>query len=418
MAFPADQQPDNPLVESGSGLGQKILLAVVALLLLGLAWLQWVFPGQFEAATNVNLPHEPYSISAEARAVHDSLFIADLHSDSLLWKRDLLERSSIGHMDVPRLREGNVALQVFSATTKSPEGQNYEENEADARDRITALAIASFWPPRTWGSLYERAVYQLEKLHKLAASGALVLITDPGSLEDLVRRRTAGEDVIGGVYLIEGAHPLEGDVANLDRLFEQGLRIVGLTHFFDNELGGSLHGTSGAGLSEFGRAVVRRADELGLIIDIAHASPAMVRDVLAMTSRPMILSHGGVKGACDTARNLDDDLMREFAERGGILGVGFWDAAVCDPSPEGIARSIRYAVDIMGVERVALGSDYDGATAVTMHVGELAALTQALLNQGFSEAEIRLVMGENVKRFLLENLPEGRGNQGGASGVL
>jgi microsomal dipeptidase-like Zn-dependent dipeptidase len=224
--------------------------------------------------------------------------------------------------------------------------------------------------------------------------------------------------VIGGLYLIEGAHPLEGDVENLDRLFEQGLRIVGLTHFFDNELGGSLHGTSGAGLNEFGRAVVRRADELGLIIDIAHASPAMVRDVLAMTSRPMILSHGGVKGACDTARNLDDDLMLEFAERGGILGVGFWDAAVCDPSPEGIARSIRYAVDLMGVEHVALGSDYDGATAVTMHVGELAALTQALFNQGFSEAEIRLVMGENVKRFLLENLPEERAEQGGASGVL
>jgi microsomal dipeptidase-like Zn-dependent dipeptidase len=199
---------------------------------------------------------------------------------------------------------------------------------------------------------------------------------------------------------------LEGKLENLDALFEQGLRIIGLTHFFDNELGGSLHGISGEGLNEFGRSVLRRANELDMIIDVAHASPQMVADVLALTDAPVILSHGGVKGVCNTARNLDDSLMREIADRGGLVGIGFWDAAVCDVTPKGIVKSIRYAIDLVGIEHVALGSDYDGSTAVTIDVSELSVLTQVMLDAGFTESEIRAVMGENVKRFLLENLPE------------
>jgi microsomal dipeptidase-like Zn-dependent dipeptidase len=225
-------------------------------------------------------------------------------------------------------------------------------------------------------------------------------------MQDFVERRNSSGPLLAAVYLIEGAHPLEGELENLDRLFEQGLRIVGLTHFFDNELGGSLHGVSGKGLSEFGKAVVRRAAELGLIIDVAHASPAMVAEVLEMSDRPVILSHGGVKGACDTARNLDDVLMRRIADHGGLVGIGYWDAAVCDITPAGVVKAIRYAIDLLGIEHVALGSDYDGATAVLFDVSELAVLTGAMLDARFSENEIRGVMGENVKQFLLENLPD------------
>ena len=379
------------------------LVAVVVLA--ALAYVHWILPGQVESGKNVNLPHEPYVVSERAAELHKTLFVADLHSDSLLWKRDLLERSDIGHMDLPRLRDGNVALQVFSATTKSPKGLNYESNDAESDD-ITLLAVASFWPPRTWNSVYERAVYQLEKLQDLTEHSNLILIRSKQDMHELVALRAHGEPDIGAVYLIEGAHPLEGKLENLDQLFEQGLRIVGLTHFFDNELGGSLHGLSGEGLNDFGLSVVRRANELGLIIDIAHASPRMVAEVLEMSNSPVILSHGGIKGTCDTARNLDDSLMQEMAKRGGLVGIGFWDAAVCDVTPAGVVKSIRYAIDLMGLEHVALGSDYDGSTAVTFDVGELPVLTQAMLDAGFTEPEIRAVMGENVKRFLLENLPD------------
>jgi len=384
---------------------RKTIIAIVALLAAALLCLQFVVPELVERPRNVNLPHDEYRVSEFAEQLHESLFIADLHSDSLLWKRNLLKRSRIGHMDLPRLREGNVALQVFSSTTKSPQAQNYERNAADS-DNITLLAIASLWPPKTWTSLYERAVYQLDKLKRLTDRSELTLITSSGELESFLAERDAGEDVIGAVYLIEGAHSLEGDIGNLDRLYEQGLRIVGLTHFFDNEIGGSLHGLSGEGLTAFGRSVVRRADELGMIIDIAHASPAMVEDVLAMTGRPVILSHGGLKGHCDTPRNLDDALMQRIAATGGLIGIGYWDAAVCDVSPAGVVAAIRYAIDLLGVEHVALGSDYDGSTAVAFDTSELAVLTQQMLEQGFGEREIRLVMGSNVRRFLLESLPQ------------
>jgi microsomal dipeptidase-like Zn-dependent dipeptidase len=279
-----------------------------------------------------------------------------------------------------------------------------ERNDADS-DRITLLAQAQLWPIRTWGSLFERAVYQLDKLQRLADRSEVMLLTSQREMRDFVARREAGEAIIGALYLIEGGHPLEGDLNKLDDLFGRGLRIVGLTHFFDNELGGSLHGLDRGGLTDFGRAVVARADELEMIIDLAHASPTMVSDVLTLSDRPAILSHGGLRGACDSPRNLDDALMQRIAAGGGLVGIGFFEAAVCDATPAGIVASIRYAIDLLGVEHVALGSDYDGSTAVTFDVGELAVLTDEMLHAGFSPTEIRLVMGDNVKRFLLENLP-------------
>ena len=384
----------------------KWILFIVGLIVLaGFGYVHWVLPGKVESKLNVVLPHDPYVISERAQTLHDSLFVADLHSDSLLWKRDLTRESDVGQMDVPRLQKGNVALQVFSATTKSPAGQNYNRNTSDS-DRITLLAVASFWPPRTWFSLYERASYQLEKLHVLAEKSDLTVVTNRRDLDEIVTRREDGESVIGAVYLIEGAHPLEGDIANLDRLFEQGLRIVGLTHFFDNELGGSLHGVSGEGLSEFGKEVVRRANELGIIIDIAHSSPEMVEDVLELSTAPVILSHGGLKGVCNSPRNLSDALMESIAEKGGLVGIGYWSGAICDPSPDGIVKSIRYAIDLMGVDHVALGSDYDGTVGVALDTSELAVLTETMLQADFKEEEISKVMGENVKRFLRDNLPQ------------
>ena len=111
---------------------RRVLIWVGIMVILGLGYTNWILPARIEGSMNVNLPHEPYQPADSAIALHESLFVADLHTDSLLWKRDFAKRSSRGHMDLPRLHDGNVALQVFSATTKSPKGQNYEENEADS----------------------------------------------------------------------------------------------------------------------------------------------------------------------------------------------------------------------------------------------------------------------------------------------
>ncbi|GAB5453562.1 MAG: membrane dipeptidase [Halioglobus sp.] len=385
---------------------KKITIVLLALFTAFIV-IRLVGPAMLERRMNVVLPHAPYTITPEARALHASLFVADLHSDSLLWRRNLSRHSDRGQMDLPRLREGNVALQVFSATTKSPAGQNYASNTGDS-DRITLLAALQGWPIKTWGSLMARAQYQLDKLHKLVAeqSNGLVLVRTKGEFEQLLLAREQGEAVMGAMYLIEGGHPLEGKLENLDELQRRGLHFVGMTHFFDNALAGSLHGQSGAGLTGFGRAVVARAEELKMTVDIAHVSPAAVRDILAQSNRPVILSHGGFKGVCDTDRNLSDDLMVEVAQAGGLIGVGYWDGAVCNASPLGVVRSIRYGIDLLGLSHVALGSDYDGTVATRFDTSELAVLTQTMLDEGFTEAEIRAVMGENVKRFLLDQLPE------------
>ncbi|MFP6805676.1 MAG: dipeptidase [Pseudomonadales bacterium] len=382
-----------------------IVVVLIVLVALGLG--KWVVPGVLEGGMNMVKEHEPYVIRPDVQAFHDELFIVDLHTDTLLWERDMLVEASVGHVDLPRLQQGNVALQVFSAVTKSPSGQNYDENTADS-DNITMLAIAQLWPVATWNSIFERARYQLAKLKDFveASDGYLVFLLSQKDMQALVSKRLSGEKVVGAIYLIEGAHPLEGDIDKLDQLFDGGLRISGLTHFFDNELGGSLHGVSHEGLTELGKDVIRRANKLGMIIDIAHASPQMVKDVLALSTSPVVLSHGGVKGSCDTARNLNDSLMKEIAAKGGIVGIGSWDGAVCDITPEGVVKSIRYAIDLIGVNHVGLGSDYDGTTEVLFDTSELAILTQTMLDNGFSKSEIRQVMGENLMYFFMQNLPE------------
>jgi microsomal dipeptidase-like Zn-dependent dipeptidase len=385
---------------------RRVLLVIFAPLAGMAALLAALLPGAIEAGMNRVRPHELPAVGAVARDLHTSVPVADLHADSLLWTRDLLERASRGHLDVPRMIEGGMALQVFTAATVAPMGQNYEGNERGL-DPLTALVVVQRWPLRTWLSPMERAMYQAEKLADLErrAGGRFRLIRNRGDLQGLLAERAGGESVVGGIFGIEGGHALEGDLSNLERLDAAGLRVVGLTHFFDNRLGGSLHGMSRDGLTDFGRRVVVEAVRRGMIVDVAHASPAMVREVLAISDRPVILSHGGFRGACDTARNLDDDLMREIAAHGGLVGVGFWDGAVCDITPEGVVRSLRYGIDLMGVDHVALGSDWDGGTEVSFDAGELPALTQAMLDAGFSAEEIRKVLGGNAVRFLLENLP-------------
>lgn len=385
---------------------KRLLLAAVVLLVLAIVAVFAFGPGYLERSFNQVIPHEPYAVSERARALHQELSIADLHADTLLWRRDPLDRAARGHVDVPRLVAGNVAIQVFAAVTKVPEGLNYEANTA-ASDQITGAAILQRWPVAAWTSLFERARYQASRLDDAAARApeALRVIRTRADLEAVLDARRNGADLVGGVLATEGLHPLEGDLANVRALYDLGYRMMGLHHFFDNALGGSLHGESQSGLTDFGRDVVRALEREGVLIDVAHSSAAVVEDVLALTEAPIVVSHTGVKGVCDTPRNLPDPLMRRIAATGGVVGIGYWDGAVCDPRPESVVAALRYAIELLGVDHVGLGSDYDGATTVAFDTSELAVLTELMLGAGFSEAEIRAVMGGNVIRLLQARLP-------------
>ena len=384
----------------------RISLGIIALIIVGIIGFVFVIlPARIDAGMNRVTPHEPYAISEEAEALHATLRVSDLHSDMLLWMRDPTRWNDRGHTDLPRLRAGGVALQVFSSVTKTPSGQNYDSNTADSDD-ITALAIVQRWPMRTWDSILERALYHAERLDRLAArDDSFTVVRTRGDLEAVLAARETDPAAMAGLLETEGAHPLEGEIGNVDALWDAGYRMLGLQHFFDNALGGSLHGVSNAGLTDFGRDVIRRMDERGLIIDVAHSSPQVVEDVLAMTDSPLVVSHTGVHGHCEVKRNIPDALMQRIAAGGGLIGIGFWEDVTCDDSPEGVAATLLAAIDLVGIDHVALGSDYDGTVTTTFDASEYAVLTDRLLAAGLSESEIRQVMGENTIRFFLENLP-------------
>jgi len=362
-------------------------------------------PGYVEGAMNQIDGKPLIAVSDEAKALHKTLNIVDLHSDTLMWNRDLNDRASRGHMDLPRLQEGNVALQLFSSVTKTPKNQNYDGNGADS-DNITLLTVAQLQPVKTWSSLAERSLYHAQKRDDAvaASNNAIKAVNTASQLEALLAARQKDRRPIGAMLTIEGLQNLEGKAANLDRLYDAGFRMAGLTHFFDNELAGSMHGLKKGGLTPFGRDIVRRMEAKGMIIDIAHLSHKGVAEVLAMATRPVVSSHGGVQATCKVNRNLTDDEVRGVAKTGGVIGIGYWDGALCDTSPRAAAKAMKHVRDLVGIQFVALGSDYDGATTVRFDTSQLVQVTQALMDEGFTAAEIRAVMGENALRVIRAGL--------------
>lgn len=360
-----------------------------------------------DAKMNEVTPHAPYKITETTRKLHNTLTVADLHGDALLWRRNPEHRHKRGQIDLPRLREGGVDIQIFSAVTKSPHGLNFDGNSADAPDDITRLSMAQLWPIRTWNSIYERAAFQAQRLQKIEANPDNNLIIARRKADMVLSPDPVSQKLIA-VLATEGSHPLEGNLENINRLYNEGYRMMGLQHFFDNELGGSLHGVKKGGLTEFGTQAVRKMRDMNIIIDVAHSSNQVVRDVLALSDDPIIISHGGVASHCPRTanRNLPDDLLKEIGRRGGLIGIGYFSGAICDISPAGIADTIIAAINIMGPNAVALGSDFDGSVKTTLDTSEVAIITQELLKRGLDEQIIRKVMGENVNRFLAENLPD------------
>ena len=347
----------------------------------------------------------PYTVPAAAADLQQKLFVADLHADSLLWGRNLLKRSASGHVDIPRLQQAHVSLQAFTVVTTIPRHLNIERN-LQSSDLVRYLAIAEGWPPSTWSSPKERALYQAGRLRAFAADsgGALVLIRTRSDLRKFVATRTT--QGVAAILGAEGAPPLEGNLENLNDLYDAGFRMMSPTHFTDTDIAGSASGQLKGGLTGLGRGWVHSMEAKGMLIDLAHASPATIRDVTAMASRPVIVSHTGVKGTCNNNRNLSDDQLRSVARTGGVIGVGYWETAVCGLDARSVARAIQYSVRVVGAEHVALGSDFDGGTTMPFDVTGIPLITDALRKGGLSEHEIRLIMGENVVRVLSQTLPE------------
>jgi membrane dipeptidase len=378
-----------------------ILLLLVIMLVA--AW--FALPGIVERRFNRTLHPPPYQPSAKAQALHRTLTVADLHADSLLWGRNLLRRSSRGHIDLPRLAEGDVSIQAFTVVTTAPRKLNIFQN-SDSTDQVRNIAIFEGWPPRTWNSPKQRALYQAARLQKFAgqSKGELIIVRSRSDLQKFLTTR-GSTHAVAGFLGAEGAQPLEGRVENLDELYAAGFRMMAPTHFTDTAIAGSAAGMSKGGLTDLGREWVHAMESHHMLIDLAHASPDTLRDVTAMATRPLIVSHTGVKGTCNNPRNLSDDELRAVAHTNGVIGIGLWDTATCGSDAHAAARAIHYAMNIVGSDHVALGSDFDGGITAPFDSSGWALLTDALLQEGISEQDIHKIMGENVVRVLLEVLP-------------
>ena len=384
---------------------KRIFGIAIALLAIAIAAFFLFAPGMAERSMN-KVVGTSATVSPRAEALHRTLTIADLHGDTLLWNRDLLTRGTRGHIDLPRLQAGNVALQVFSSVSQTPAGQNYDSNEDT--DILWQLTIGQQQPPSSWFSPLGRTLFHGVKLDRAVAAsdGALIAVRTRGDVARLLAARQAGRTVTGALFSVEGLQNIEGDFANLDRLYPAGVRMAGLTHFFDNPVAGSMHGVRKGGLTPLGRRVVREMERRGMVVDIAHSSHQTVAEVLAMATRPVVSSHGGVQATCGENRNLSDEEIRGVARTGGVIGIGVWDAAVCGTEPRDTARAMRHVRDLVGIDHVGLGTDFDGAITAGYDVSRIALITQALIDEGFTDEEIAKAMGGNVLRVLAAVLPE------------
>ena len=368
----------------------------------------------------------PYHLEKPAaHQFHQNLFVADLHADTLLWDRNLLERHERGHLDVPRMIEGNIALQAFTVFTKipmpfhrwmsTPWMETYFSQHGP--DVATILAMAQLGDERKRGTLKERALFYGEQFQSWAdqSEGRLSFIKTSQDLQDYMARRKNTPFMTAGFLGLEGAHALEGDVNNLQEFYDTGFRMIALVHFFDNEFGGSSTGDFKGGLkSPQGEELIKRLGKQKLILDLAHASPKTLDDVMDLyDSQPsyplpgIVISHIGIQATCPRGdRNLQTQHIERIARHGGLIGIGLWKGATCGTEVANTVDAIEYVKEILGnVNAIAVGSDFDGAVTTHFDATGMPLLTQTLQARGFTEKEIRQIMGENLRDFLLAHLP-------------
>ena len=305
--------------------------------------------------------------------LHRDAIVVDLHSDVILdvasGKRDIAVRGTTGHVDLPRLRAGGVDVQVF----------------------------AIFVHPRYAGKGFQRAAELLDAFDRLARTQhTLAAVTTVEGIEQAV-----GAGRIAAVLSIENGSALDGNPANLDRLYARGVRILSLTWNQSNDLAdGALEDTHG-GLTPLGRRILAKMAGLGMIVDVSHLSERAFWAVLEATRGPLLATHSNAGGLTPHRRNLSDDQLRALARRGGVVGVNFYPAFTGGSTLQHVLNHVDYLVKIMGADHVGLGSDFDGFSQTITgleDVSKFPALTAGLLARGYAADDVRKILGGNALR--------------------
>lgn len=324
----------------------------------------------------------------EARALHDEVCVLDLHADTAkLMDRvdfELADRHErpmpgianyLGHVDLPRLREGGVAAQFFSFwTVPYPERgcARSVDRQLDALDR----AMEKHPEQLAW--------------------------TRTG--EDIRRAKAAGQvAALGG---IEGGQALEGELGHIERFSRRGVRYLGLLHFSANAIGAPAKGKGAdkdRGLSDFGREVVRECERTGVIVDLAHINRRGFFDALEVARHPVMVSHTGVLGVHEHWRNIDDEQIRAVAESGGCIGIIFARRYLGGASIEAVVDHLLHVLAVGGEDVAALGSDFDGFVVPPAGLEDVSCmpnLTVALSRRGVAPRVLEKILGGNALRLL------------------
>lgn len=335
----------------------------------------------------------------DPQALQKRLGVADAHADSLMWNRDLNARSKEGHVDFPRLRDAGVKLQCFTIVTRG----------FPIIGGFPAFAWWNDWPKQARKGEWARALFQIEALRRYCqASNGQAEVADSRPLLE----QNLAQDRISAVLGVEGGHVLEGRVERVAELWRLGVRFMSLTHLSNNALGGSSFPVMPPRrLTSLGRDVLDEMARVGMPVDIAHASKGTLADILSHpTARPMC-SHTGVRAQGGGWRNLDDAALKRVADRGGVVGIIFATIYVGGGEADDVARHILHAVDVMGEDAVALGSDFDGMIPLPRgmkDVSDLHVLTHALQKRRVPERLIEKILMGNWRRFFAETLGDVR----------
>jgi membrane dipeptidase len=313
----------------------------------------------------------------------------DIHAHPSRFHRANVAR--IEAEEIARYRGSGIDVVVCNISTDTPYRGGYVTREGQSIE--TGMLRAE--PGESWTFTLDR----LDRILATAASGEALLARTPDEALDAKR-----QGKLALIAALEGADGLEGDLEHLRELHRKGVSLVQLVHFRANEIGHiQTWPYSPGGLTDFGRQVVSEANRLGMVIDLAHANAETIRDVLAVSNRPVIFSHAGALSLKKLDRHLGDEEIRAIAERGGVIGI--WPNGDALPELRDMVDHIDYAKKLVGVDHVGIGSDLRGMSKYTAGFGEDArfdAIAEALQARGYSPGDIEKVMGENFVRVWRE----------------
>jgi membrane dipeptidase len=223
------------------------------------------------------------------------------------------------------------------------------------------------------------------------------------SAEDIRQAKADGK--LAAILVIENSEGVERSLNILRMLHRIGIRSIGLTHNPNTwAAAGNAEERSGGGLTQFGVQLVKEMNRLGMLVDVSHISERGFWDVLEVTERPVIASHSNSKAVCDHPRNLSDAQIKRMAENRGVIGITFVPSFI-DPNTPTLSRlleHIDHIVNLVGVDHVGIGSDFDGGGDLLVDATAFPTITEGLLERGYSEEAIRQILGENHLRLLAE----------------